>query len=356
MGFVATFVTTISSLHNTAAESAVDYCLPYLLAILKNPSDIALGLESGLLRLVIIVAASIKDETNRTHALIKRMLDNILLPSLVHYAVVAQLQKCFPEATVLAARSTIGRSAFAAAWKTVSALMKSRVEFFDSWEAQSRPSFKACDNLACGKIASRHDFKCCAACQSAHYCSGKCQFADWGAGHRNMCQRLACFKSEKTKTFTTRGKSFMCALLNHDYRRLMTAICTRRVFFMYEHPGEQTITVFTYSSRGVEIEVGRSSDLETCDWASEMLLEFPRAARSGGRMDLHLMMTLGGYTFQPILFPMRTSTATLHDRLVAVTQQIPPGTTRAEALELVKSIVTSLVKEIKGNWDFDLIH
>jgi hypothetical protein len=55
----------------------------------------------------------------------------------------------------------------------------------------------------------------------------------------------------------------------------------------------------------------------------------------------------------PILFPMCTSTATLQDRLVATTQEIPPGSTREEALEHVKR---SLVKEFKRDPDSELIH
>jgi hypothetical protein len=133
----------------------------------------------------------------------------------------------------------------------------------------------------------------------------------------------------------------------------MTVICIRKVFFMYEHPGEQTLVIFDYYSPGrYGIHVAPSSHLESCDSASEMLVQIPRAARSDGRIDLHLMITGEG----PILFPMRTSTATLHDRLVAATQEIPPGSTREEALEHVKSIVTSLVKEIKRDPDFELIH
>jgi hypothetical protein len=86
-----------------------------------------------------------------------------------------------------------------------------------------------------------------------------------------------------------------------------------------------------YSPDHFGIHVAPSSHLESCDSAPEMLVQIPR---SDGRMDLHLMITGEG----PILFPMRTSTATLHDRLVAATQEIPPGSTREEALEHVKNL------------------
>ncbi|KAJ7882125.1 hypothetical protein B0H13DRAFT_1891051 [Mycena leptocephala] len=181
--------------------------------MLRTPPDIALAIESGLLQVVVTIAGSIKDDADSKHAIIQRLFDKVLLPSLVHYAVVAQLQKCFPEAAAVSARFTNGKSPFATAWGNLWALIESRVDFFNSWEAQSRPSFKACDNLTCGKIAPRHNFKCCAACRTADYCSEECQSADWHGGHKDM-----------------------------------TVICIRKVFFMYEHPGEQTLVIFDYYS------------------------------------------------------------------------------------------------------------
>ncbi|KAJ6548970.1 hypothetical protein B0H19DRAFT_1265746 [Mycena capillaripes] len=350
IGFVAILVHIISTVHDTDAESVISdcaqsvliACLGCLVKMLKAPPDIALAIDSGLLQLAVVIAASIKGVTDGKHMIIQRMFDKVLIPSLVHYAVVAQLQKCFPEAAAVAARSTIEKSPFAAAWKNLSTLIKSRVGFLNSWEAKARPSFKACDNLICGKIASRHDFKCCAACRTMDYCSEECQSADWRAGHKDMCQSLAHVKFRRPETITTRGKSFMRALLTHDYQSLILDMCSRKVHFMSLH-----------------IRVGRSSDLELFDPASEILLQFPRESRSGGRMDLHVMATLEGDTSRLHLFPMRTSTAKLHHRLVAVAQEIreiPRNTPRAEFLHHVGRLVISSVEEAKCDPDFELIH
>ncbi|KAJ7837470.1 hypothetical protein B0H13DRAFT_1912436 [Mycena leptocephala] len=238
-------------------SSDAAHSLGVALRSMGTPPDIALAIESGLLQVVVTIAGSIKDDADSKHAIIQRLFDKVLLPSLVHYAVVAQLQKCFPEAAAVSARFTNGTSPFATAWGNLWALIESRVDFFNSWEAQSRPSLKACHNLTCGKIAPRHNFKCCAACRTADYCSEECQSADWRGGQKTM-----------------------------------TVICIRKVFFMYEHPGEQTLVIFDYYSPGrFGIHVAPSSHLESCDSASEMLVQIPRAARSDGRMDLHLMIT-----------------------------------------------------------------
>lgn len=147
MGFVAKLITTIPALQDTTAQSVITDCLRCLSIMLRTPSDIALAIESGLLQVVVTIAGSIKDDADSKHAMIQRIFDKVLPPSLLHYAVVAQLQKCFPEAAAVSARFTNRKSPFATAWGNLWALIESRVEFFNSWEAQSRPSSKACDNL-----------------------------------------------------------------------------------------------------------------------------------------------------------------------------------------------------------------
>ncbi|KAJ6548883.1 hypothetical protein B0H19DRAFT_1074690 [Mycena capillaripes] len=149
IGFVAIPVRIISTVHDTAAESVISdcaqsvliACLDCLVKMLKAPPDIALAIDSGLLQLAVVIAASIKGVTDGKYMIIQRMFDKVLIPSLVHCAVVAQLQKCFPEAAAVAARSTIGKSPFAVAWKNLSTLIRSRIGFLDSWEGKARPSW-----------------------------------------------------------------------------------------------------------------------------------------------------------------------------------------------------------------------
>ncbi|KAJ6564675.1 hypothetical protein B0H19DRAFT_1374900 [Mycena capillaripes] len=316
MGFIPMVIAIVSSLNPTEAVDAAQLCVNYLLVHLESPSEIALAMESDLLRAIINVAASIKTDKATLYPSVRDMLDKQLPCSLVHYVVVSQLKKCFQAATEFAAKSRIHASAFSTNWKGLAAMMKARLEFIDSWEVQLRPSFKACDNLTCGSIGVRRSFKCCGTCQSADYCSEKCQSADWVAGHRDVCHRLSSFRLENPETLTTRGKSFMRALLTHDYRRLMLDVCIQQVLFMHEHPGVEFFTLFSYVSCGDVIpEFQPRSKLETEDWASRTPLDFLPAARGSGRMDLHLMVTFEGRTFRPLLFPMRITTTKLRDGL-----------------------------------------
>ncbi|CAI7913489.1 unnamed protein product [Closterium sp. NIES-54] len=53
------------------------------------------------------------------------------------------------------------------------------------------PMLHACSNPQCGRQETReHEFRCCAACTEAKYCSRACQAADWVGGHRVACTML----------------------------------------------------------------------------------------------------------------------------------------------------------------------
>ncbi|KAJ7041516.1 hypothetical protein C8F04DRAFT_144052 [Mycena alexandri] len=51
-------------------------------------------------------------------------------------------------------------------------------------------SVRGCDNLACGQIKKRPDFKCCGACRQRYYCSETCQRRDWQSDHGLVCSLL----------------------------------------------------------------------------------------------------------------------------------------------------------------------
>ncbi|KAJ6571082.1 hypothetical protein B0H19DRAFT_1129137 [Mycena capillaripes] len=79
-----------------------------------------------------------------------------------------------------------------------------------------------------------------------------------------------------------------------------------------------------------------------------MAPEFSRAARSGGRMDPHIVFTAEGPAIRQILFSMRSSTSQLHGSLVRVSQMILPSWTQEEAQAFIKRAVNRLIADIKG--------
>ncbi|KAJ7633855.1 hypothetical protein DFH06DRAFT_686498 [Mycena polygramma] len=194
-GFTSTLITAIFKLHGIPAVGAMELCLLELTRALDSPSDIALAIEAGLLQLVITIAASMtatdKDANLRQiYLLIEQMLETQLRLPLLRYEVLSKLASSFEEILEFAERSTIHTSAFQGQWQDLHSSIRKPLTLFMSWAAQGKPSFTGCDNIACGKIGLKHNFKCCSNCQSATYCSEDCQSADWRAEHRGMCQRL----------------------------------------------------------------------------------------------------------------------------------------------------------------------
>jgi hypothetical protein len=132
----------------------------------------------------------------------------------------------------------------------------------------------------------------------------------------------------------------------------MPEICAEQVILMYDHPKEQLVALFNYGeASGAQAQVVGSSGLQHHNWAADMPLHFLRAARSGGRIDLHSVFTSflsEGQTFRPILLPMHTATSQLHDCLARAAQLISPGWTQAEAPAFARRMVKRLIAEIGG--------
>ncbi|CAI5474626.1 unnamed protein product [Closterium sp. Yama58-4] len=62
------------------------------------------------------------------------------------------------------------------------------------------PVLHACSNPQCGRQETReHEFRCCAACTEAKYCSRACQAADWVGGHRVACTMLGAALAAMTQ-------------------------------------------------------------------------------------------------------------------------------------------------------------
>ncbi|KAJ7116973.1 hypothetical protein C8R44DRAFT_738839 [Mycena epipterygia] len=304
IGFVRAIVTTLSALPDTAL-SLVWLCLTYLVEIaFQRPPrypDIALALESGLLPVIINVGLSSTRAVEKKvkygiqiSTMIKDLLTVALPRATVHFIVVSQLKDSFPEAASLAIKSRFAKSVFTREWKSFSALVSARLELLDKWEEMSRESLKGCDNMECGKIEQNRDLRHCATCRTTNYCSKDCQLIDWRAGHKEECQEL--------RTLRLIGW-FVSTLLDHNYLRLMDGLCFHRVAYMHKHPDERFFTVFTYAAPdGVGVDFKPASAVEGRDWAAQLPAQFSRAARSSGRVDIHLVFIYEGERTRRILY------------------------------------------------------
>ncbi|KAJ7728816.1 hypothetical protein DFH07DRAFT_220358 [Mycena maculata] len=341
-GILPTLLTTISALHNTPAVQALTFCLTYLCEALGWPPGytyVTQALDAGLLRVVVRLATSIKmgsrdGSRDATYISVKLLLK---------------------EAKGFASASHIDMSAFRTEWNDFVSLTEARLQLLHRWEG-SRPYFKACDNLKCGKIGPRRNFQCCGGCRTTNYCSTKCQSADWHNSHREICDTFKQFKIEHPEILTIREKGFLRALLTADYLRLLPGIFIRQVIFMHSWPREPFYTVLTYSdAHEPKIEVCPQRAMNEVNMYTRTVAAHSlRSRKSGARMEVHLVFLYQGAQVRPLVFPMRAATATLHLARFRAVRKVPPGMTVGQVLPEVKAILEAVLPELER--EMSLIH
>ncbi|KAJ7171025.1 hypothetical protein C8R46DRAFT_1087524 [Mycena filopes] len=326
-GFVRTLVTTTTTFAAIKEGLICHSAMWLLLLFIRGPAgycDLALAIEYGFLQ-AAVKAAVLKD----IRADIMDELWSHTLPRhTVHYAVVLQLKSALPKVRALAAKNGFNQCRFWKAFVAFDALASARIGVLDG-DWRFIVAARACDNLDCGKVvADSSEIICCGMCRSTHYCSRACQAADWRAGHKNVCLDLRVLRMNDPDELTTRGKSFLRALLTIDYHRYALELAVQQVLCMHENPGVPFATRFVYDG-AVNLECASYSDLQE----EEQLLPsgvpfadaFVRMARSAGRMELHIVYIFTGVERRPLIFPMRTSNSSLLDGRLRALEQVPEG-------------------------------
>ncbi|KAJ6530213.1 hypothetical protein B0H19DRAFT_481269 [Mycena capillaripes] len=147
----------------------VDLCMAMIVEYIQTSPGypwIAEALQAGLLRYIVsfmekMIEASF---TRGMYSDLKELLCTVLPSGLVSYTVVTQIKESFSEIQEASQSQKFSRSVLFEDWTVFKTLVEQRVSVLDTWESSGRPSFLACDNLKCGKIAEKEQFRCCSAC------------------------------------------------------------------------------------------------------------------------------------------------------------------------------------------------
>ncbi|KAJ7926184.1 hypothetical protein B0H13DRAFT_2564669 [Mycena leptocephala] len=223
-------------------------------------------------------------------------------------------------------------------WQEFVKLALGRLEVKQHFDSGQYLTHKACDNMECGKILRKANFKRCAGCEYQHYCSKECQISDWRTGHRTMCQHTRPPDGWRVDHldgpvyFTGRDRAFRRAIVANDYERHKEDIFLTRIVQMRQH-GEYLYTLFKYSNGQVHIDVQPSL---------EQRHYFDRAARSGQRMHVIIVIIAHDVGYWVLL--TRSNDSCVHDALVIVTEGIPPGTDAANLSTLVVQAVRRMIR------------
>ncbi|KAJ6613872.1 hypothetical protein B0H10DRAFT_2047006 [Mycena sp. CBHHK59/15] len=264
------------------------------------------ALKAGLLP--VIASAAIHAPRTASSSMFEFCLDCVLPGATVRLSSLLQMEKSLPEVPPAREAGRPNR------WNTFAELAHERIKFMRGFQSLTDASWQACGNISCGKRIERAALQTCSVCKSEYYCSRVCQHSDWKeGGHRERCKREPKIEADRL-----RSTAFMRELLNHDYAENKYEILLQQWRFIKAWPNKQFFTMFDYTEGRPKISVAvvdphmsGSSERSVRLWMESSR----RAARSAGRMELHLMVVQAGPEANHDMFPMRSANSRVHDQL-----------------------------------------
>ncbi|KAJ7144709.1 hypothetical protein C8R43DRAFT_1130428 [Mycena crocata] len=356
-GMITSVVEALHELENHRVhnvDATIDVCLMLVARYMQVDTGVAEALRAGILRSIVSLGTQRKDaQASPITKFLKPILKRILPNSLISHAVLTAIRDPFKE---ISGQDVLEESPLFEAWENFTFLVQSRLLFLYRWDDSGALTFKACDNMLCGRIHRKSFFKRCSSCQFTAYCSPTCQTADWWAAHREECSDLRATRLANMRPLSTRERHFMRALLHDDYEACRPAVALQQLTFMREHPGIEFLTLFDYT-------LGESPDLQILprnavsparDLAVELPALWARAARSRGQMAIHVMYVTDGGMLRPRVFPLRASSSAFHDGLRALVDMEPEE--GEQWITMAQNGISALMRVTYGNDTLTEIH
>ncbi|KAK7007789.1 hypothetical protein R3P38DRAFT_2552854 [Favolaschia claudopus] len=288
-----------------------------------------LAIEEGLLHALLACAGGPYAAALHQHDYFTTYLVQWFPASLVDYKFLCALDKALNSSEVVDAVQSqhFKRSLVHKLWDKFMIIAKEYLDFSREFRG-NRTSYRACDNLKCQKLDVKTAFRRCSWCRSFYYCSTQCQGIDWRAGgHRKTCLSFgSLLLSDKNDlNFDARQRSFLRALVHHDYKKARHRLLTDQTKFMTMNPGAEHLVLYEYLDGvpKITIEPAQSyllSDLvDRTEWRNIVA----RVHASCGRMrlDVVAMRETNGVAY--FVIPMRVNTSLVHDRMVRAAEKLP---------------------------------
>ncbi|KAJ7633551.1 hypothetical protein DFH06DRAFT_1337035 [Mycena polygramma] len=332
-GIVAPLTAVICALsESTVIHEGVDGPLLECFQLLANlflvpgsHASIRDAIDAGLLHAIIHSSVVCHGAEGLEESGLKTLLTTVLPDALVYYSILVALEARLPEVAEIARMPGFKQSAMHKHWVYFASLAEERIRLLNHFKS-GHTSRKACDNMECGVIRQKTDFQRCSHCQRVYYCSPDCQAEDWESGHRETCHSLRICRLQNSD-LSPRTLWFMRRLFHSDSSLLTTPsdLCSR-LEMMRDYPGDPIVSILDYRDGVLSVETSTlGSERETCDqWEVCWDEHAARMARSGGRMELHLMRIWDGSRPRQLMFPQRLDRPVLHDGLVRILNKLPP--------------------------------
>ncbi|KAJ7159375.1 hypothetical protein C8R43DRAFT_994521 [Mycena crocata] len=345
IGFITSLTRVVYVLAHssrTAASPVLRNSLALLCRFLSTSSDhelVASAIDAGLVHSIVACALA-----GRSHPQLDSLLDDILPPSLAYYSTLDSLEGAMAAVQEALANEAMSSEWLDEKWGPFQAVADERLEIMKHFHNRMVESWKACDNVECGKVMEHLNFRRCSACRNFYYCSLACQKVDWReGGHREICTTEDSFRLGENQNFSTRERTFFRdVLLTWDYEMLArTVIYPQKVLFMARHPGTPYFTLFDYTHGRVRLEVlALDGELalrefgQNAEWRHDVV----RAGRSQGRMQLDVMAISAGNQIRYFLVPLRAESPHIHNTLERLARESPFARDPPDLSRLIEQI------------------
>ncbi|KAF8143692.1 hypothetical protein K438DRAFT_1875536 [Mycena galopus ATCC 62051] len=266
------------------------------------------ALDNGLLRALVLCAGR-RERILQTP--LHWFLREPLLEMLVYHSVLSSLRPVFDEAKSLANSPGFRSSEYAREWDKFVTLATERLAVMERYDSGELGALRACDNVDCSAMKKDDALLRCTACRNAFYCSKECQAVDWTSGHRKLCKNPFNRIQEKCPQLTFRDRDFLRALVHSDYLAGRDNVLAMQVRFLRGNPDAPFIVRFDYRKGFVSIDTG--------ELPGEMVEYAARAARSEGRVELHMVVVNEGTGRSRVhVIPLRSADGRVLDELKAM--------------------------------------
>ncbi|KAJ7139099.1 hypothetical protein C8R44DRAFT_727205 [Mycena epipterygia] len=296
------------------------FILARILAFTPRHQYLVEALKAGLLHAIVL--------SRCTAVGVECFLSLVLPRSTVYYSVLRQLDNELGKVEDIAETSRFRASKIFERWTKFVDVAEARLELMRRYDAGQWLSGTDCANVDCDKLMSGAERKQCSGCGTSSYCSVECQKLDWKVGgHRTMCMRLRPFLLSDPEIVGTRDRSFMWALAHHDYLTNKANLYVTRISVMNKYPGKPLFSVLDYTNGAVSIGVRLFSALGPVAPSFQVIWDenVARAARSGGRIHLLVLLVPEGENVRYRLLTMRAKTSTIQDGMEEIAKSLPVG-------------------------------
>ncbi|KAJ6524160.1 hypothetical protein B0H19DRAFT_598169 [Mycena capillaripes] len=340
-----------------------------LFSVPTSYKTIRSAIKMGLLRAIIFSGIACRDTDNIESTGLWKTLDVTLPTATVFYTVVAQLEGQLADVESLISAPSFQQSPICGRWRSFEAVAHDRIALVKALASKDYVPVKACDNMECNIIRARTAFRRCAHCREVYYCSAECQKLDWNHDkhpHREACDSLRTFNLSlrcvlsprhfidryylETGDVGARNMRFMRALLRKDVYSFVHvkggAYFKTHIAYLQQYPSRPRVTIMDYARGNPSLSVKLADEEREEDQDQDVYWNehIARAVRSGGLMELHLMVVLDGNKTRRWMFPGRSNSPAVHDGLIRIAKEIPPDSEATEKicalLEANPSVIT----------------